>query len=206
MKLKNTILYSPIPGNFFAWFIGISIMSFYVNGYSDKTGLMIGGILIGSFWTINLHAYQEARRISEGKDINHIERFWSRLCIAGAASALIHMLAFNFHDFQAPSFFGWIYFGAIFWLLFDFMLNYHRGKSLLYVSSYYKSSAMDKWFSKFEPHVRCMLWLGSKILIFIGCTIMYHLALKSTQKQIQHENPPRIIIHIAPEPRPDANV
>lgn len=206
MKQKNNILYGPITGNFLAWFVGLGIMSFYVNGYSDKTGLMIIGLFVGSFWTINLHAYREAERISAGKEINHVDRFWTRSIIAGTASALIHMLAFGFSHFQASSFMGWIYLGAIFWLLFDTLLNYHRGKPLLYVSSYYKSSMIDRWFSKFEPQTRCLLWIGSKILIFLIAMLLYHFSLINTQKQIKRENSNTIIIRFTPEPSPDASV
>jgi hypothetical protein len=189
MKLQNNFLYHPIVGNFIAWFIGIGIMSFYVNGYSDKTGLMIVGLFVGSFWTINLHAYRESIRIAAGKEINHFDRFWTRSIIAGTISILIHMLAFGVSDFQSGSLFGWIYLGAIFWLLFDFLLNYHRGKSLFYVSSYYNTSMIDKWFSKFSPHVRCILWLGSKILIFVISVLLYHFSLVATQHKMIHENP-----------------
>lgn len=186
MKLKNTIFYSPIPGNFFAWFVGLGIMSFYVNGYSNKTSLMIIGLLVGSFWTINLHAYRESIRIAAGKDINHVERFWVRLCIAAVASVFIHMLAFSSQFFLGSAVAGTIYLGAIFWLLFDFMLNFHRGKSLLYVSSYYKSSAIDRWFSKFEPNTRCLLWVGSKVLIFFITILLYHVTLVKTQNNIRN--------------------
>lgn len=206
MKQRNNILYGPITGNFLAWFIGVGIMSFYVNDYSEKTGLMIIGLFVGSFWTINLHAYREAWRIEAGKEINHFDRFWTRSIIAGTAAILIHMLAFGTANFQAPSLGGWIYLGAIFWLLFDTLLNYHRGKPLLYVSSYYRSSMIDKWFSKFEPQTRCLLWIGSKILIFLIAMLLYHFSLVSTKNKIKHENSNTIIIRYYPEPRPDASV
>jgi hypothetical protein len=208
MKQRNNFLYHPIAGNFIAWFVGIGIMSFYVNGESNKTGLMIIGIFVGSFWTINLHAYREAERISLGKEINHVDRFWVRLCIGSVAAALIHLLAFGNQYFWGAAVFGAIYFGAIFWLLFDFLLNYHRGKSLFYVSSYYKSSMIDKWFSKFNPQVRCVLWLGSKLLIFVISVLLYHFALVSTQRKMKHENhnDGGFIIYRYHEPCPDATV
>lgn len=180
MKLRNNYLYNPLIGNFIGWFIAVAIMSLYVNGYVTHGGPMIIGLFVGSFWTINLHAYQEAYRIEvKHKDIPHGERFIIRFVIAQAASFLVHALAIGFKDGLGIAVLGgWLYIGSILWLLFDFMLNYHRGKPLLYVSSYYKTSQIDKFFSRFSPHVRCLLWVGSKVLLFLISVFIYHKSLQ----------------------------
>jgi hypothetical protein len=173
-------LYNRIVGNFMSWFIAVTIMSFYVNEWTQSPWIMVIGLFVGSFWTINLHAYYEAYRIEVGKEeIDHISRFVVRLVLAIVISQLIHVLAFGFTNrMKLPMAIGVLYLGAIFWLLFDFMLNYHRGKEILYVSSYYRTSKIDKFFRRFSDNTRLLLWVGSKVVVFVLASWAYYKVIQ----------------------------
>jgi hypothetical protein len=171
------VLIHPISGNFFAWIIAFLFFSLtkYFNGsyaWIDGYGPMATGLLIAGFWSTRIHAFREAVRIEDFKhSINHSKRFFQRTCVALTLGWSIHILAE-----------GWVfgayvrgltcafYLGAIFWLNFDFILNNDRGKALFYVSEWYKTAWIDRFFKKFGSPV---LWLISKIVLFYVALMLY---------------------------------
>lgn len=181
MKIKTSLIYDKLIGNFLSIFFGTLVMSLgiYVNG--DHYGIFEGywtqvvGIFIASFWVIRLHAYYEAERIEiHHVQIDHRLRFFQRTTIAAVFSVLVHLLAegWSVHMLRVSAF-STLYIGGIFWLLFDFMLNHDRGKALLYVSAWYGSAWLDRVFRRLHSP---LLWTLSKILIFF---LTLHLYVKS---------------------------
>jgi hypothetical protein len=169
-------LYHPLLGNFIAWWLALVMftLSSYFNGriaWVEGHITMLIGFFIGSFWTIRLHSLREAERISKGKNIDHSERFSLRAYTAYMVPLIVHTMAEGFgRDTVIRSLACTLYIGSIFWLTFDFLLNYDRGKPLFYVSSWYRSSWLDRFFSKVGSP---MLWLLSKIILFLISLWLY---------------------------------
>lgn len=180
MKRHNSYLFNPLIGNFLCWFIAFMLFTLteYFNGnfawiYGRSAGpIVIAGTLIGSFWTIRLHAYREAERIEiKRKTINHSQRIMVRALLAIVVGMTIHIVAEGFHPTAyARGFACALYIGGVFWLIFDSYLNYDRGKEPFYVSSWYKSARVDRWFSRLGSPV---LWLASKVLVYIATYYFY---------------------------------
>lgn len=179
MKTRDSLIYNPLAGNFLGWWIGFCFMAVttYANGahgWVDLTWPFISGITIASLWTIRLHAYQEALRIKRKKTIHHGQRVLQRFLIAVGIGLTIHCIAEGYtRSALIHSGLCATYMLSVFWMTFDFILNYDRGKELFYVSNWYRTSRLDKLFSKIDSPV---LWLVSKIL---GFSIFLYLYAKS---------------------------
>lgn len=172
---SNNYLYNPLIGNFLSWFIAAIIMSFKINGYVDSPLYMIVGLFVGSFWTIWLHAFRDAYRMDiKHQSIPHKKWTVIRAAVAIFIGQAVHGLGFGFNfdsliDGGAAAVFLW----TIFWLEFDFFINHHRGKRLLYITDADDgASESDKLFN---GHV--FLWILSKILLFLGGIFLYYWAL-----------------------------
>ena len=180
----KTLAFSRLTGNFLSWFLGFVILSMttYVNGpysYTDAPIVILIGFLAGSIWSIRLHAYQEAQRIGKVV-INHRNRLIARSALGLVIGLSFHLYCEGMDLNGAWSWPGWVavarglactlYLASIFWLLFDFILNYDRGKALFYVSSWYQSSRADREFRKLNSPV---LWLAMKLAGFIAMSIFY---------------------------------
>jgi hypothetical protein len=170
----KTLLFNKWAGNFLAFFVGCLFLcvSTYANG---STGLWEGptpiiiGLTLSCTWVIRLHAYREAIRIRRSEEINHLERFIFRTVIA-------FIISYFIHGALRSGTLGWsieliacmFYIGSLFWLLFDFMLNYDRHKELFYVSKWYKTSALDRVFHR-DPR----WWLVSKLVLYFLALWLY---------------------------------
>lgn len=169
---KTNWLYNPLAGNFISWFLAFIIIMPYANGWTDNPILFPVALFVGSFWTIWLHAYQEAKRIEIKKQwINHSTRFLLRAAIAIAIGLLTHFLSKTDRPLL-EGFVAAIYLGAIFWLEFDFMLNYHRGRKWDYRSKNPNAAESDKIFSE-----KKIWWIASKIVLFILGLMLYYRVL-----------------------------
>jgi hypothetical protein len=173
MKAKD-LLFDPIAGNFFAMFIGFTLISLstYMNddyGVWSGAAPVVIGVTASCFWIIRLHAYREAERIRLGKTIYHFERVLLRLAVALVIASVVHGFAEGLTAHAARiMFYCTLYIGGLFWLLFDFMLNYDRNLALFYVSKWYKTSWLDKLFNR-DPR----LWLISKFAIYLLVLYVY---------------------------------
>lgn len=171
--MTHEILFHRLAGNFIACFVGLIpiCLSTYIN---DEYGIWGGpapviiGLTIACIWMIRLHAYQEAIRIARKKTINHTERFLLRTVIAFFIAFFIHGFG---TEFQASF---WViiacafYIGTLFWLLFDPILSHDRNLALFYVSNWYRTSRLDKFFHR-DPR----LWLISKIALYLLGLYLY---------------------------------
>lgn len=178
MKTRDSIFYNPIVGNFISAWIGFTIISLssYINGpygYVSGHGPVILGLFIGVVWMIRLHAYHEAYRIEvKHFDIDHSNRFMIRCIVALGVGMIVHIMAEGVTTMAfVRSSVCAMFIGSIFWLLFDFILNYDRGKAIFYVSSYYKSARTDRFVSE---HLSAWIWLVSKGVLFLFCTWLYN--------------------------------
>src|SRR5688572_10921969 len=146
---KSNILYDPLVGNFLSWFVAFLIMSPYVNGWVTTPWLLLVGFFIGPIWTIWLHAYRQAIKIEiRNEEINHAVSFVVRAIVASVIAYLSHLLIVcPCVDAIIPAIACALYLGSIFWLLFDFMINYHRGKPLLYIDQGTIAAKSDNFFS-----------------------------------------------------------
>lgn len=176
MSIKD-VLFNRLSGNFLSVFLGVVVLSLstYINGPSygfiDGYGIMAVGLFVMFAWVIRLHAYYEAQRIANKIIINHGERFIRRSIVALVASFLIHVLAegYSLHMIKV-TLMGAFFIGGTFWLLFDSFLSNDRNLPILYVSSWYKSSKIDKYFSKINSP---LLWVLSKIILFLLTGYLY---------------------------------
>lgn len=167
---KDNYLYSPMLGNFLSWFIAATIIAFYVNGKTDNVLILPLGLLIGSLWTLWLHAYREAERIEIKKQrIDHDKRFIIRSGVCFLIGVITHVLAegLTLRAF-ANGACACVYLGTIIWLLFDSFLSINRGLKWDYISDDPKAAFSDRLFSK-----KKWLWVGSKILLFFGGLVLY---------------------------------
>lgn len=182
MKLRSSIFYDQLVGNSAAFFLGIMFMSLsvYVNGdhygIIDNPWPMLLGWFVWVFWTVRLHAYYEAYRIEiKHQIINHRKRFIVRSALAIAMSLIIHILAEGFTwtmVLRAGA--GALYIGGIFWLVFDIALNFDRGKHPFYISRWYQSAKVDRFFRKLNSS---FLWLLSKVVLFFLTAYLYFKVL-----------------------------
>lgn len=182
----KTLAYQRLSGNFMSWFPAVVLLSMteYVNGpYGtlESPIYVLIAFFIGSIWSIRLHAYYEAQRISKKIRINHTHRLLARsgvgLLIGIGFHWYITSMYLHGHAFGWP---GWkaigqgmacaLYLGSIFWLLFDSILSWQRGLAIFYVSGWYKSSKADRVFRKLNSPI---LWLALKILGFVAMSYVY---------------------------------
>lgn len=171
------VMYHPMSGNFIGLFLGylILITTKYVNGPDygifDQKWVYLLGVTVLPLWTIRLHAYREAERIYDQKTINHTQRFCVRALIMLGAGTLIHVLlqGWGFYPVVRGIFLG-AYFGSVFFFVFDPILSTDRGLPVFYVSSWYKSSDIDKFFAKVHSPT---IWLLTKITLWLLCLWLY---------------------------------
>ncbi len=169
-------LFNNLYGNVTAIFFGLLVLSFtvYVNG--PQFGILPGfapiiiALTISGFWIIRLHAYMEAHRIISGTNIDHKKRFITRSIYCLLTGTIVHLATTDrtTHDFYLAGACA-LYLGSLFWLLFDFILNYDRGLYITYISKFYRTALTDKFFGK-EP---IALWVGSKVVLFLFSLWLY---------------------------------
>lgn len=171
---KTNWLYNPLAGNFISWFLAFCILMPYANGWTDNPILFPIALFVGSFWTIWLHAYQEAMRIEIRKQwLNHGKRLAIRIAIALLIGLLTHLLTKTDRPLIEGAAAA-VYLGTIFWLEFDFMLNYHRGLKWDYRSKDPNAAETDKVFAE-----KKIWWLTSKIVLFLFGILLYYKILIS---------------------------
>lgn len=106
-----------------------------------------------------MSAVIDQSKIEHGKTINHKTNFIIRVCVA-------LILAFIFHY---PNYLkmiaGMLLMGAIFWLVFDLLLNLLRGKHLFYVG---ETAYIDRLFTN-----RPVLMHSIKISLVVIFSIIY---------------------------------
>lgn len=168
--------FNNLTGNVSAIFFGLLVLSFtvYING--PEVGILHGfapvviALTISGFWVIRLHAYMEAHRIEGGTNIDHRKRFLTRSFYCILTGAVVHLATTSrtMHDVYLTLACA-LYLGSLFWLLFDFYLNYDRGLKITYISKFYRSALTDKFFGK-EP---LWLWIGSKVVLFLFSLWLY---------------------------------
>jgi len=173
----NNFLYGPLPGNFLAVFVGVTIMSLctYINGDHGIVyghGPMLIGLFVSTVLVTWLHAYREAIRIEINHQIiNHAKRFEVRAAVIIGANIIIHLLAERTTSGFIRAGFGALYTGGIFLLTFDYMLNFHRDKALFYVSKAVGAAWWDRLWAKVNNPV---IVLVVKILIFLLTMAAYN--------------------------------
>lgn len=181
MKTPSVLIH-PLSGNFIAWFFAAvcCATTTYVNGahaWLDGPEPILIGLLVAGFWSTHIHAFREAVRIEDfKKTINHRSRFVVRGIIALLIGGSLHIFAEGWVvSAYIRSVACAIYLGGIFWLNFDFLLNHDRGKDLFYVSEWYKTAWIDRWWRKrgYSP----LLWLLTKIVVFIITFMLYNRTL-----------------------------
>lgn len=175
MKIHSkNYLYDPLIGNFLSWFLSGLIMYPYINDISPSPFLVIIGMTVGPIWSIWLHAYRDAIRIEiHKKKIDHALRFWLRIVIILTISVLWHLLIIGpTREMIIPTLVCVLYLGSVFWFLFDFMLNYHRGRKLTYISQAPNAAKSDRFFRD-----KKWLWIASKVILFFGTGYLYYRSL-----------------------------
>lgn len=168
---KKNFLYNPLAGNFISWFLAFCIIMPYANGWTDNPILFPIALFVGSFWTIWLHSFQESKRIATKNWIDHSDRLIIRSVIAIAIGLATHYLSKTDRPLM-EGFTAAIYLGTIFWLEFDFILNYHRGLKWDYRSKDPNAAETDKLFAE-----KKIWWLTSKVVLFLLGLLLYYRIL-----------------------------
>lgn len=175
MKLHSkNYLYDPLIGNFLSWFLAGLILMPYVNGNVSSPWYPVVAMFVGSIWTIWLHAYRQAILVEiKNVEINHAKTNLIRGIVIGALSYISHMLIVSPGiEMLIPAAVCALYLASIFWLLFDFFLNSHRGKPWDYRSKEENAATTDKIFAEKKA-----FWIASKIVLFIFGILLYYRAL-----------------------------
>lgn len=167
-------LYNPQVGNFLSWIIAYLIIMPYANSNIDNPIVLLIALFVGSFWTIWLHAYRQAEQIEiKHREQPHTKLFFIRSAVAIFIGIIAHLLAEGAtKESVIKGVVGAFFLGAIFWLEFDFFLNYHRGKPILYIDQGKYSSKTDRFFK-----TKKAWWIISKIVLFLFATFLYYRIL-----------------------------
>jgi len=181
----NSYLYSPLIGNFLSWMLAFFLISLceYINGhyaFVKGHGPVIIGLFVGVIWTTRLHAYREAERIEAlkktGGTLNHTKRFFIRGILAFLIALIPHLYGEGVNlNSVYMALFASAFMLATFWLIFDSILNYDRGKEIFYVSKWYGTSKIDLFFSRYNSP---LFWLASKVLVFLLTLWAYEQSFK----------------------------
>lgn len=170
MKDQNTYFYNPILAGFVSFFVGTLLagISTYMNGagFIESRIPVLMCFIVTFTWPINVHAFHDAWRIEVDKNyVNHTFRFFAKLGIFTLYAAFIHVVAER--RVEAITLirilFAIVLMQAWFWLLFDLLINYHRGKPMLYIG---KTAAIDKFFNKMSNATMLMVKLFTFIIAF----------------------------------------
>jgi len=147
-------------------FISTSIPINYPYGFFDSLIPVLIGVAFCTYMFSDAHAVQQATLIEVYRQ--HPKHGW--LFVLRGMLALFIALPIHGSNNKSLVLAGFI--GAIFWLVFDILINHYRNKPLLYITNYYKSAVSDKffgWLSNGKPLVMVLF----KIAVIVFFVILY---------------------------------
>lgn len=178
LKKTNSYFYN----YFIAGIISLVVLSIgggsteYINGEhgwtSSKLPLILG-IIISVVYMTEVHAFHDAYQF-EVEKIKPGTHFWRALIIIAlcfGTGCLIHFSHGGSRPFQGAALCT-SFIGSIYYATFDYLLNWHRGRELTYITKDSEGSISDRIFSSLPDSSEAAVQLCFK-LIFLGvsCTV-----------------------------------